>query len=80
MLPARPQTEYETNDERLPVWGNASVLPSRASLRGSTVFLKPVRINKLVVSKEMLLEFKQVRNYVQSTDIAAYRMCERLCE
>ena len=55
------QTEHETSDECPAAWQSTAALPSRVAFRGTTVFLRPLRISKLVVSKEMLLEFKQVR-------------------
>ena len=58
------QTGYETSDERPIVWGRGGTLPSRASLRGSTVFLKHIRVNKLVATKEVLHDFKQVLTYI----------------
>ncbi|XP_043203249.1 atrial natriuretic peptide receptor 1-like [Amphibalanus amphitrite] len=60
--PEDNESTYDTGDDhRPPLWESATSLPSRVSFRGSNVFLKPIGVSKLVVSKEMLLEFKQMR-------------------
>ena len=56
----RRQIECGTGEDFPAIWQQGGTLPSRASLRGTTVFLKRIKVNRLVATKEVLIEFRQV--------------------
>ena len=59
-LDPRRQIEVGTGEDFPAAWQQGGALPSRASLRGTAVFLKRIKVNRLVATKEVLIEFRQV--------------------